>query len=130
MTAAEAVKLASCMHQLKKEGDVSLSAGVGAWYKPYVDYAKDNGLIDVDLDWNKKITRAGYMQIFARLITDEEAVLNDVPDDFIPDVKMSHPSANGIYKLYSQRIEESLAHNAIKIAVERHCGQRDRKSVV
>ena len=35
MTAAEAVKLASCMHQLKKEGDVSLSAGVGAWYKPY-----------------------------------------------------------------------------------------------
>ena len=108
MTAAEAVKLASCMHQLKKEGDVSLSAGVGAWYKPYVDYAKDNGLIDVDLDWNKKITRAGYMQIFARLITDEEAVLNDVPDDFIPDVKMSHPSANGIYKLYRAGVVQGM----------------------
>ena len=111
MTAAEAVKLASCMHQLKNEGTVSLSSGAGTWYNPYVDYAKEKGLIDVDLDWNKKITRAGYMQIFARLITDEEARLNNVPDDSIPDVKMSHPSADSIYRLYRAGVVQGVDSN-------------------
>lgn len=111
MTAAEAVKLASCIHQLKNEGTVSLSAGVGTWYKPYVDYAKNKGLIDVDLDWNNKITRAGYMQIFARLITDEEARLNNVPDGSIPDVRMSHPSADAIYKLYRAGVVQGVDSN-------------------
>lgn len=111
MTAAEAVKLASCIYQLKNEGTVSLSAGAGTWYKPYVDYAKNKGLIDVDLDWNNKITRAGYMQIFARLITDEEARLNNVPDGSIPDVRMSHPSADAIYKLYRAGVVQGVDSN-------------------
>lgn len=100
MTAAEAVKLAACMHQLKNEGTVSLSVGVGTWYQPYLDYARDKGIITTELNWNQNITRAGYMQIFARLIKDEETTLNDVPDDFIPDVKMTHPNSDAIYKLY------------------------------
>ncbi len=100
MTTAEAVKLAACMHQLKNEGAVSLSAGTGIWYQPYVDYAKDKEIVVVDLDWSQKITRAGFMEIFARLISEEETLLNDVPDGFIPDVEMTHPSAEAIYKLY------------------------------
>ena len=108
MTVVEAVKLAACMHQLKKEGAVSLSAGADIWYQPYVDYAKDKGIIASDLDWGQRITRAGYMQIFARLITDDEAKLNDVPDDFIPDVKMTHPDADAIYKLYRAGIAQGV----------------------
>ena len=71
MTAAEAVKLAAAMHQLKNEGKVKFSSSK-PWYKVYVDYAKQKNLITTDLDWNRNIARAGYMQIFAQILTDEE----------------------------------------------------------
>ncbi|MGP1569066.1 MAG: S-layer homology domain-containing protein [Peptoanaerobacter stomatis] len=99
MTAAEAVKLAAAMHKLKNEGKVDFVSSK-PWYKVYVEYAKQKNLITDDLDWNKKITRAGYMQIFAQILTDEESKKNSVADGSIPDVPMTHPSAQAIYKLY------------------------------
>ncbi|NWO25484.1 immunoglobulin domain-containing protein [Peptostreptococcaceae bacterium oral taxon 081] len=99
MTAAEAVKLAAAMHKLKNEGKVDFTSSK-PWYKVYVDYAKEKNLITDDLDWNKKITRAGYMQIFAQILTDEESKKNSVADGSIPDVPMTHQSAKAIYKLY------------------------------
>ena len=54
MTAAEAVKLAAAMHQLKNEGKVKFSSSK-PWYKVYVDYAKQKNLITTDLDWNRNI---------------------------------------------------------------------------
>ncbi|EFM40244.1 hypothetical protein HMPREF0379_0027 [[Eubacterium] yurii subsp. margaretiae ATCC 43715] len=99
MTAAEAVKLAAAMHMLKNEGKVNFTSSK-PWYKVYVDYAKQKNLITTDLDWNKNITRAGYMQIFAQILTDEEAKKNEVADGSIPDVPMTHPNAQAIYKLY------------------------------
>ncbi|EFM38121.1 hypothetical protein HMPREF0379_2124, partial [[Eubacterium] yurii subsp. margaretiae ATCC 43715] len=99
MTAAEAVKLAAAMYMLKNEGKVNFTSSK-PWYKVYVDYAKQKSLIKVDLKWNKNITRAGYMQIFANILTDEEAKKNEVADGSIPDVPMTHPNAQAIYKLY------------------------------
>ncbi|EFM38684.1 hypothetical protein HMPREF0379_1502 [[Eubacterium] yurii subsp. margaretiae ATCC 43715] len=99
MTAEEAVKLAAAMHQLKNEGKVKFSSSK-PWYKVYVDYAKQKSLITDDLAWNKNITRAGYMQIFAQILTDEESKKNEVSDGSIPDVPMTHPNAQAIYKLY------------------------------
>ena len=99
MTAAEAVKLAAAMHKLKNEGKVDFASSA-PWYKVYVDYAKEKNIITDDFDWNKKITRAGYMNIFAQILTDEESKKNDIPDGSIPDVPMTHPSAQAIYKLY------------------------------
>ncbi|EJP19191.1 SLH domain protein [Peptostreptococcaceae bacterium AS15] len=99
MTAAEAVKLAAAMYMLKNEGKVNFAPSK-PWYNVYVDYAKRKGLISGDLTWNKNITRAGYMQIFANILTDEEAKKNEVADGSIPDVPMTHPSAQAIYKLY------------------------------
>ena len=75
MTAAEAVKLSAAMYMLKNEGKVKFSSSK-PWYKVYVDYAKQKALISSDLNWNKNITRAGYMQIFANILTDEEAKKN------------------------------------------------------
>ena len=40
------------------------------------------------------------MQIFAQILTDEEAKKNSVADGSIPDVPMTHPNAQAIYKLY------------------------------
>lgn len=108
MTNAEAVKLAACIHQLRNVDAVDFPKGIKPWYKPYVDYAKTNNLISSDYDWNQNINRAGYMQIFAQILTDGEASLNNVPDNSIPDISMSHPNADAIYKLYRAGIVQGV----------------------
>ena len=108
MTAAEAVKLAACMHQLKNEGRVNFPQHYTPWYKPYVDYAREKNLITTDLAWNSQINRAGYMEIFAKIITGAEANLNNIEDGTIPDVPMNHPNANAIYKLYRAGIVQGV----------------------
>ena len=45
LTYAEAVKLAACMHQYYKEGNVTLVIGTVNWYDTYVEYAMTNGII-------------------------------------------------------------------------------------
>ena len=106
LTYAEAVKLASCMYQLYKDGSVYLVSQGNPWYQTYVDYAKDHGIITENFFYkvsniNEKATRAGYMEIFANALPDEAlAVINNVPDGSIPDVPMVHESSIGIYKLY------------------------------
>lgn len=112
MTNAEAVKLAACMHQIKKEGKVSLANGQ-PWYSTYVSYAKKNNLISSDLPWNAKATRAGYMQVFAQVLPDMASTLNTIADGSIPDVPMTHPNAAAIYKLYRLGIVQGVdqAHN-------------------
>ena len=100
LTYAEAVKLAACMYQKYTTGVVSLVNG-DPWYKSYADYAKMNGIITADYEWNEKATRAGYMAIFAHALPDAAlTVKNEVPDGSIPDVPMTHPQAKEIYKLY------------------------------
>lgn len=100
LTAAETVKLAVCMHKLKKGETPEFPTGVSPWYQPYVDYAKAEGILSVDLPWNEDITRGEYMSVFSKLIGDEELRLNEVKDGSIPDVPMTHPFAVDIYKLY------------------------------
>lgn len=108
LTAAEAVKLAACMHQLKNEGRVNFPLNSTPWYKPYVDYAREKNIITTDLAWNSKIDRAGYMEVFAKIITGAEANLNNIEDGTIPDVPMNHPNANSIYKLYRAGIVQGV----------------------
>ncbi len=100
LTAAEAVKLASAMHQLDEDGKVTLEAG-DPWYQPYVDYAKNEKIIDKNYNWNTPITRGEYMDIFSRALPDSELTpINTVINNSIPDVDISDDYAEGIYKLY------------------------------
>ncbi|MCR4904849.1 MAG: S-layer homology domain-containing protein [Clostridiales bacterium] len=106
LTYAEAVKLAACMHQKALTGAVSLANG-DPWYQSYTDYAKTNGIIAHEYDWSAKATRAGYIEIFAHALPDSMlAAVNEVPDNTIPDVPMTHPQAEEIYKLYRAGILE------------------------
>lgn len=106
LTYAEAVKLAACMHQKAAEGAVSLKNG-DPWYQTYVDYAKENGIITRDFDWNASATRTGYISIFAHALPDSLlAAVNEVPDGSIPDVPMNHAQAAEIYKLYRAGVLE------------------------
>ena len=100
LTYAQAVKLAACMHQRKLTGMVTLVNG-NPWYSTYVGYAKDNGIISKDYNWNAFATRAGYMEIFANALpAGYLPAINNIPDGAIPDVPMTHPQADAIYTLY------------------------------
>jgi len=103
LTYAEAVKLAACMNEKYLTGKVTLQNG-DPWYKTYFDYCKQRGIIDGyynSYPFNEKITREGYMQIFAKALPDEALkTVNYVPNDSIPDVKMSDEYAEAVYKLY------------------------------
>ena len=109
LTYAEAIKLAACMHKKVTTGSTEFETS-SPWYQTYVDYAAENGIIkDVKAyTWTDNATRAGYMAIFANAIPDTGLrsgysalkEINKVADGSIPDVAMSHPQADAIYKLY------------------------------
>ena len=102
LTYSEVIKLAACMHQSYLNGSVSLTNNNGTpWYQTYVDYCKINGIITKDYPWEQTVTRAGYMEIFANALPEYAlAAINEIADNAIPDVFMSHPQAEAIYKLY------------------------------
>ena len=107
MTYAEAIKLAAVMYKIATTGSNEFETS-SPWYKAYADYAKNVGVISKDYDWNKPATRAGYMEIFSKAIPDHVSSagmkalvqINNIADNSIPDVSMSHPQAAAIYKLY------------------------------
>ena len=100
LTYAEAAKLAACMHQLYTTGSITLQGG-NPWYQPYVEYCQKNGILTKDYNYNDKATRAGYIEIFANALPAEALEeMNFVADNAIPDVAMSAPYAQAVYKLY------------------------------
>lgn len=104
LTAAQCVKLAACMHQLYNDGSVTLepSAGGTPWYRSYVDYALENGIIDSEFDdYDATIVRRQFIKVFYNALPEEEyAGLNSIPDGAIPDVGGSDESAMEIYAFY------------------------------
>lgn len=109
LTYAEAFKLAACMNQLALNGAVTLKNGEDMWYSTYIEYCTKNGILSFadmmllgeEFDPNVKISRSGYMSIFANALPDEMLpAINYVPDEAIPDVNMSANYSAGVYKLY------------------------------
>ena len=107
VTYAETVKLAAVMWMLVNTGSTEFETS-SPWYQTYVDYAKTNKIIAKDYTWNDAATRANFMDIFSRALPDKPVltgatgldVINEIADGAIPDVPMTHPQAEAIYKLY------------------------------
>lgn len=101
MSVAEAIKLASCMHQLYHDGKVTLTTGT-PWYQTYVDYAEEKGIINKTYsDYNRSITREEYVHIFFHALPQKEYVqFNMVNYGDIPDVESDHRYALEIYTFY------------------------------
>lgn len=102
MTYAEAVKLAACLHQRNAEGTVTLKNG-NPWYKPYVDYCVQNGIIASSYApvWKNAITRADFAVLLAAALPESEfESINDVADGAIPDVAADVSYAGAVYTLY------------------------------
>jgi hypothetical protein len=105
LTIAQAIKLAAALHQLEKNGKVTLKNGSDVWYSTYVSYAIANGIIDksyadlTDAQLNAAATRSEFVSIFHGA-KDFYAEKNNVADNAIPDVKMTDKNADEIYEFY------------------------------
>ena len=103
LTFAQAIKLAACMHQLCTTQSVTLeNSPEGPWYRSFVDYALENGLLDAEpANYNKNIDRRSFVQIFYRALpASSYTPRNDIADDGIPDVRSDAPGAAEIYAFY------------------------------
>ena len=100
LTVAEAVVMASRVHEIYTTGQSTLTNG-DPWYQPYADYAVENGLISPDgfADFTANATRAQMAQIFYSAVPEEEFPTVNV-FDYIPDVDYDAPNARAIYVLY------------------------------
>ena len=105
LTYAQAVKLAACMHRLYNNGSVDLSnaEAPAKWYESYISYAEANGIIAPGFvsSPDASVSRAEFVQIFYKALpTTEYALLNDIPDNAIPDVKTGDAGSAEIYSFY------------------------------
>lgn len=105
ITYAQTVKLAACIHQKYTIGFITLTNGSPNWYDSYLYYAKAFEIINHDYYWNNLISRAEFVEIFARSLPNEALnEKNKIEDNMIPDVSMAHPQAKSIYKMYKAGI--------------------------
>jgi hypothetical protein len=106
ITIAEAITVAARVHSIYATGRAVTSAMMSnPWYKPFVDYAVDNGIIASDdfTEYQKIATRAEMAYIFAHALPDSEYGYRwntKTP----PDVTSSTPYVSEIRKLYTSGI--------------------------
>lgn len=125
LTVAQAIKLASALHQMKNTGSVTLENGE-PWYSSYVDYAVTNGILEESYSsytaaqLNAPATRAEFVHILHGAMN-YYAKKNTVADNAIPDVKLTDTYGEEIYDFYRSGIltgfdEEGtfLAKNSIR----------------
>ena len=105
LTVAEAIKLASALHQMIKDGKVTLTNGRGYWYETYVNYGVREGILDESYQklsyeqMNKPVSRSEFVHIFFKALDNYKAI-NSVADNSIPDVKTADTYGDEIYTFY------------------------------
>ena len=98
---AETITLAARLHNIYNGGDGYFEQSE-PWYRVYVDYACENGIIHTD-KWNyyASATRRRFVSILEKALPAAELnAISDVPDNTIPDVLVTDPAAAAIYRLY------------------------------
>lgn len=105
VTIAEAITMAARIHSIHYTGSDSFDQSLGnEWYQVYLDYAYQHGIIDrsyYTCNVEERATRAQYAEIFSNALPAEALYAqNPIADNAIPDVKMSAPYAEDVYKLY------------------------------
>ena len=112
ITYAQTIKLAACIHQKYTIGFVTLTNGSPNWYDSYLYYAKAFNIINHDYYWDNLISRAEFVEIFANSLPNEALnEKNKIANNTIPDVSMSHPQAESIYKMYRAGILTGINEN-------------------
>lgn len=99
LTVAEGVTIAARIHASDNGNTIGQANDGEEWYRPYVDYASANGLMeenDFD-DYDANIERYQIAKLFAAAY-DDLPVLNQV--ETLPDVPANAPYADAVFKLY------------------------------
>lgn len=82
VTIAETVTLAARLHSIYHTGsDEFPSYDGGKWFDPYVDYARDNGIVTMAYNYDRPATREDFVHILAKALP-EEALENIASVDF------------------------------------------------
>ncbi|MDR0951801.1 MAG: S-layer homology domain-containing protein [Oscillospiraceae bacterium] len=100
LTVAECVKLASCLHQIYNEGDVTLQNAQNNWFSNYVNYALQNGVLPYAfMNYNRPATRCEVAVIFANALP-EEALTAINAERVVPDVASDAWYADEVQELF------------------------------
>jgi len=104
LTIAEAVKLAAVSHQLLSRGKVESVKSASPWYKPYLDYCKDNYIVTEDYpDYDEAALRCQVAVLFSRAVTAsgvETEELNEITPEVLGDVESSDWFSGAIYRMF------------------------------
>ena len=109
LTRGQAISVIARLHQLQEEQSITLkNHWFGPkWYKTYVSYAVENDLLDESYkklsrkEMKATVTRGEFAELlYTVLPVSEDEVLNNIPDNAIPDVKAFSDHAEAIYALY------------------------------
>lgn len=104
LTIAEAVKLAAVAHQLLSGGKAESMPSATPWYKPYLDYCKDNYIVTEDYpDYDEAALRCQVAVLFSRAVTAsgvETKELNEITPDVLVDVESSDWFSGAIYRMF------------------------------
>ena len=112
-----AVTLAARIHKLYNTGSADFNQESGRyWYKVYYDYCIGNGLFTaVDIPYSSMDLPASKRQVIIimdKVLPDSELEqINLVEDGAIPDVAMSDPDAQTIYKFYRAGVLTGGSYN-------------------
>ena len=84
VTLAEAVTLAARLHSIYYTGTENFeSYDGGNWYDPYVNYAREQGILSENYDLSRPATREEFVHILAQALPDEAlSALSGVEPDF------------------------------------------------
>ena len=142
LTIAESITLAARIHSIYMNDSESFTQG-SPWYRVYIDYALNNGIIKNEYsDYNKTATRKEIANIFvSALPISALAIINDVDAGMIPDVPIDLNESNSIYMLYRAGIltgsdaigtfypNTNIGRNAAAAIVSRMTNESFRKSI-
>ncbi len=104
LSLAEAIKLACVVHNIYNGGDGSFEQGT-PWYKEYIEYAVENGIVkqdDFNGNYGRPATRAEAAYIFSGAVSRKGLPqINDIKPS---DVSSDTPYADNIILLYNAGI--------------------------
>ena len=116
ITLAETITVAAIIHSIYHTGQENFSADADVWYRPYLDYADEHGIVryfQADLiyedynngTWSTPVTRLATRAQFAGILAKalpEEALspMNELADDSLPDIGTADHYGQDVYLLY------------------------------
>lgn len=119
LTVAETITLAAQLHRLNATGNTNIPTTGTVWYDTYRSYCIQQGIIDAgyadysDEQMNAPATRSEFVHIFYHAMPENSlTAINGIPNDAIPDLKMTDVYADEIYTFYRAGILSGYTNSA------------------